>query len=203
MWYDSAGITKERRYYIIVNKGFKLLIDTNDFRKEYKRVFSSREVVVYVDTVSGAEDGGVDEGGAGAVQSRRIAENVHQDPETIHRDPETEDPGSNTNPTILPPLNEVLNEEDALEDAVITQDWQCLTQDTPVYRLGPSMYQQLGLSNQHLGVQARVQIGAPLPMFASQGVPRFILPRMSSQLEHPIINEGGYKYLDLNKRARN
>ncbi|KAK4435311.1 hypothetical protein Salat_0694500 [Sesamum alatum] len=172
MWCDSVGITNERRYYIIVNKGFKLLIDTNDLRKEYKRVFGSREVVVYVDTVSGAEDAGVDEGGAGAevgeeggAKGEVIADDGAEGgsgDELIDSDYEmgegnnTGTPGSNANPTILLPLNEVLNEEDALEDAVITQDWQCLTQDTPVYRPGPSMYKQLGISNQHFGIQPRV-----------------------------------------------
>ncbi|KAK4428644.1 hypothetical protein Salat_1164200, partial [Sesamum alatum] len=57
MWCDSVGISKNRRYYIIVNRGFKLLIDTNDLRGEYKKRFVDREIVIYVDTIEGAESG--------------------------------------------------------------------------------------------------------------------------------------------------
>ncbi|KAL0378791.1 UNVERIFIED_CONTAM: hypothetical protein Sradi_3184600 [Sesamum radiatum] len=112
--------------------------------------------------------------------------------------------GSNANhPTILPPVYEDIHKEDVFEDAVITQEWHDVTPDNPIYRPGPSMYDQLTISNQQLSLQPRVQIRAPPPMIGSQGVPRFIPPTRSTQVEAAIINEGGYKYLDLNKLSRN
>ncbi|KAL0420466.1 UNVERIFIED_CONTAM: hypothetical protein Slati_3069500 [Sesamum latifolium] len=112
--------------------------------------------------------------------------------------------GSNANhPTILPPVHEDIHEEDVFEDAVITQEWHDVTPDNPIYRPGPSMYDQLTISNQQLSLQPRVQIRAPPPMIGSQGVPRFIPPTRSTQVEDAIINEGGYKYLNLNKLSRN
>ncbi|KAL0454314.1 UNVERIFIED_CONTAM: hypothetical protein Slati_0770600 [Sesamum latifolium] len=112
--------------------------------------------------------------------------------------------GSNANhPTILPPVHEDIHEEDAFEDAVITQEWHDVTHDNPIYRPRPSMYDQLTISNQQGSLQPQVQIRVPPPMIGSQGVPRFIPPTRSTQVEDAIINEGGYKYLDLDKLSRN
>ncbi|KAK4440862.1 hypothetical protein Salat_0421100 [Sesamum alatum] len=101
-------------------------------------------------------------------------------------------------PDILPPIHEDNNEEDALEDAVVTQE-QILCQETVTLRPGPSMFQQLSLSN--LGLQPRLQIRAPPPMIGPQPLPSFNPPRRTSEVVNPIIMEGGYKYLDLNQNT--
>ncbi|KAL0448492.1 UNVERIFIED_CONTAM: hypothetical protein Slati_1405600 [Sesamum latifolium] len=53
MFSDGVGIEKWRRYYTIVNKGFKLLIDNNDLRREWKKVLKYREMHIYVECIVG------------------------------------------------------------------------------------------------------------------------------------------------------
>ncbi|KAK4416792.1 hypothetical protein Salat_2504700 [Sesamum alatum] len=91
-------------------------------------------------------------------------------------------------PDILPPAHEDNNEEDELEDAVITQE-PFLTQVTPTFRPGPSMYQQMTITNQHLGLHPRLQFRAPPPMVGPHPVPRFNPPRTSSQVVNYIITK--------------
>ncbi|KAL0362076.1 UNVERIFIED_CONTAM: Acetyl-CoA acetyltransferase, cytosolic 1 [Sesamum calycinum] len=42
--------TEGRRYYVIVNKGFKLLIDNKDFKTQFMRNLKERELNIYVET---------------------------------------------------------------------------------------------------------------------------------------------------------
>ncbi|KAL0453361.1 UNVERIFIED_CONTAM: hypothetical protein Slati_1314200 [Sesamum latifolium] len=74
MWCDSEGMPKERRYYIIVNQGFKLLIDRNDLKEEHKRSFvhGDREVNIYVESISGGVEGMRVVQGLRVVQGMRV-----------------------------------------------------------------------------------------------------------------------------------
>ncbi|KAK4441634.1 hypothetical protein Salat_0498300 [Sesamum alatum] len=90
------------------------------------------------------------------------------------------------NHNILPPIHEDTNEGDEVFDGVITQ---VHTQEEPIYRPGPSMYQQMTISNQQTTLQPRLQIRAPPPMVGNQVFQRFNPPRMSSQNVNAIIKE--------------
>ncbi|KAL0285096.1 UNVERIFIED_CONTAM: hypothetical protein Sangu_2795100 [Sesamum angustifolium] len=62
---DSVGVSKDMRYYIILNKEFKLILNNNDIRKEYKSRLLHREMIVYVESlerVEGERDDYVAEG---------------------------------------------------------------------------------------------------------------------------------------------
>ncbi|KAL2237919.1 UNVERIFIED_CONTAM: hypothetical protein Sindi_0983600, partial [Sesamum indicum] len=69
---DSVGIIRGRRFCILLNKGFKLLIDNNDFQRQYKRFKKAIELSIYVDVDMGVGEGtegaevGDGEGGDGA-----------------------------------------------------------------------------------------------------------------------------------------
>ncbi|KAL0377595.1 UNVERIFIED_CONTAM: hypothetical protein Sradi_3065000 [Sesamum radiatum] len=65
MFSDGVGIEKGRRYYTIVNKGFKLLIDNNDLRREWKKVLKDREMSIYVECILGEGAGEEDAVGEG------------------------------------------------------------------------------------------------------------------------------------------
>ncbi|KAL0379226.1 UNVERIFIED_CONTAM: hypothetical protein Sradi_3228100 [Sesamum radiatum] len=97
---------------------------------------------------------------------------------------------------MLPPLPP--QDEPTLESC-ITQQVQSQAAEGPVYRPGPSMYQQLQQSNPQL--HPRVQIRAPPPMIGVHGLPVFsTASRTQSGTNHnPIITEGGQKYLDLSQ----
>ncbi|KAL2235206.1 UNVERIFIED_CONTAM: hypothetical protein Sindi_1252800 [Sesamum indicum] len=102
--------------------------------------------------------------------------------------------------TILPPLPP---EEDPMDEPTVDP---CITQQkyqvaaAPVYKKGPSMYQQLQQSNQHLTLQPRVQIRAPPPMIGSQRLPVFSNTSRAPQGNRTaIIRDGGQKFLDLSQ----
>ncbi|KAL2249471.1 UNVERIFIED_CONTAM: hypothetical protein Sindi_2420800 [Sesamum indicum] len=58
---DSLGLGKDRAFYIIVNKGFKLLIDNNDMMRAWRRIRKNdREMMIYVEVMVG--EGAVEEG---------------------------------------------------------------------------------------------------------------------------------------------
>ncbi|KAK4390320.1 Membrane-associated progesterone-binding protein 4 [Sesamum angolense] len=62
---DSVGVSKDMRYYIILNKEFKLILDNNDIRKEYMSRLLHREMIVNVESlerVEGERDDYVAEG---------------------------------------------------------------------------------------------------------------------------------------------
>ncbi|KAL0302463.1 UNVERIFIED_CONTAM: hypothetical protein Scaly_3032300 [Sesamum calycinum] len=102
-------------------------------------------------------------------------------------------------PNILPPA-QVDNEEDATPKGGITQEEIPPPVVAPQrYKTGPSMFQQLAMSNAHLTLQPRMQIRAPPPMISHQGLPIFSSTnRVKTTVVNPIIREGGQKYLDLN-----
>ncbi|KAL2237733.1 UNVERIFIED_CONTAM: hypothetical protein Sindi_0965000 [Sesamum indicum] len=51
---DSLGLGKDRAFYIIVNKGFKLLIDNNDMKRAWRRIRKNdREMMIYVEVMVG------------------------------------------------------------------------------------------------------------------------------------------------------
>ncbi|KAL2241644.1 UNVERIFIED_CONTAM: hypothetical protein Sindi_0805600, partial [Sesamum indicum] len=98
--------------------------------------------------------------------------------------------------TILPPLPP---EEDPMDEPTVDP---CITQvvAAPVYKKGPSMYQQLQQSNQHLTLQPRVQIRAPPPMIGSQGLPVFFNTSRAPQGNRAAISrDGGQKFLGLSQ----
>ncbi|KAK4382958.1 hypothetical protein Sango_2825000 [Sesamum angolense] len=108
------------------------------------------------------------------------------------RDTSTGTQGAN----ILPPLQPV---EDPILEPCITQV-ESQAAEVPVYKPGPSMYQQLQQSNQHLTLQPRVQIRAPPPMTSIHGLPVFSTTSRAQAGNHnPIITEGGQKFLDLSQ----
>ncbi|KAK4382137.1 hypothetical protein Sango_2901700 [Sesamum angolense] len=101
-------------------------------------------------------------------------------------------------PNILPPLH---TEAEPTPEACITQQ-ETVSQPpaVPVYKAGPSMYEQLSMSNKHMTLQSRVQIRAPPPMIGPQRIPVFSsVSRAQSGTIKPIITEGGQKYLDLSQ----
>ncbi|KAL0393117.1 UNVERIFIED_CONTAM: hypothetical protein Sradi_2534500 [Sesamum radiatum] len=101
-------------------------------------------------------------------------------------------------PNILPPL---LTEAEPTPEACITQQ-ETVSQPpaVPIYKAGPSMYEQLSMSNKHMTLQSRVQIRAPPPMIGPQRIPVFSsVSRAQSGTIKPIITEGGQKYLDLSQ----
>ncbi|KAL0325253.1 UNVERIFIED_CONTAM: hypothetical protein Sradi_5094600 [Sesamum radiatum] len=62
---DFAGVSKDMRYCIILNKDFKLILDNNGIRKEYRSRLLYREMIVYVESlerVEGERDDYVAEG---------------------------------------------------------------------------------------------------------------------------------------------
>ncbi|KAL0284352.1 UNVERIFIED_CONTAM: hypothetical protein Sangu_2830000 [Sesamum angustifolium] len=64
MFCDGVGIKKGRRYYVIVNKGFKLLIDNKDFKTQFIGNLKERELNNYVEIdVQMTEIAEVNEGG--------------------------------------------------------------------------------------------------------------------------------------------
>ncbi|KAL0419564.1 UNVERIFIED_CONTAM: hypothetical protein Sradi_1369900 [Sesamum radiatum] len=96
------------------------------------------------------------------------------------RDTSTGTQGAN----ILPPLQPV---EDPILEPCITQV-ESQAAEVPVYKPGPSMYQQLQQSNQHLTLQPRVQIRAPPPMTSIHGLPVFSTTSRAQAGNHnPII----------------
>ncbi|KAL2237920.1 UNVERIFIED_CONTAM: hypothetical protein Sindi_0983700, partial [Sesamum indicum] len=102
--------------------------------------------------------------------------------------------------TILPPLP---LEEDPMDEPTVDP---CITQQesqvaaAPVYKKGPSVYQQVQQSNQHLTLQPIVQIRALPPMMGSQGLPVFSNTSRAPQGNRAtIIRDGGEKFLDLSQ----
>ncbi|KAL0292838.1 UNVERIFIED_CONTAM: hypothetical protein Scaly_3152200 [Sesamum calycinum] len=76
-------------------------------------------------------------------------------------------------PNILPPA-QVDNEEDATPKGGITQEEIPPPVVAPQrYKTGPSMFQQLAMSNAHLTLQPRMQIRAPPPMISHQACQYF------------------------------
>ncbi|KAK4416979.1 hypothetical protein Salat_2523400 [Sesamum alatum] len=51
----SLGLVGDRRFYVIVNRGFKLLLDNKEFRSEWRKIKKYREMSIYVEVVQGAE----------------------------------------------------------------------------------------------------------------------------------------------------
>ncbi|KAK4435249.1 hypothetical protein Salat_0688200 [Sesamum alatum] len=99
---------------------------------------------------------------------------------------------------MYPPLPSQCAEEEEFEPC-ITQQMPSQATNIPIYKPGPSMYQQLQQSNTHLN--PRVQIRAPPPMIGIHGVPIFsTTPRTQADINpHPIITDGEQKYLDLSQ----
>ncbi|KAL0368060.1 UNVERIFIED_CONTAM: hypothetical protein Scaly_1024900 [Sesamum calycinum] len=101
-------------------------------------------------------------------------------------------------PNILPPL---LTEAEPTPEACITQQ-ETVSQPpaVPIYKAGPSMYEQVSMSNKHMTLQSRVQIRAPPPMIGPQRIPIFSsVFRAQSGIINPILTERGQKYLDLSQ----
>ncbi|KAL0458890.1 UNVERIFIED_CONTAM: hypothetical protein Slati_0516200 [Sesamum latifolium] len=109
------------------------------------------------------------------------------------------EPGAQ-HPNILPPA-QVENEEDFTPEGGITQEQIPPPAMAPqIYKTGPSIFQQLAMSNAHLALQPRVQIRAPPPMIGNQGLPLFSsTTRVQTTVVNSIIREGGQKYLDLSQ----
>ncbi|KAL0305557.1 UNVERIFIED_CONTAM: hypothetical protein Sradi_5973000 [Sesamum radiatum] len=101
-------------------------------------------------------------------------------------------------PNILPPLH--TEAEPTLEACITQQETLSQPPAVSVYKAGPSMYEQLSMSNKHMTLQSRVQIRAPPPMIGPQRIPVFSsVSRAQSGTIKPIITEGGQKYLDLSQ----
>ncbi|KAK4425481.1 hypothetical protein Salat_1742100 [Sesamum alatum] len=99
-------------------------------------------------------------------------------------------------PTILPPLQVPFEDEQCPEACVTQEEVQRQTPAAPVYMPGPSMYQQLTMSNPQSGIQIRA---AP-PFRGRQILPYFsTTSRAQSGTIHPVIIERGHKFLDLNQ----
>ncbi|KAK4413552.1 hypothetical protein Salat_2767800 [Sesamum alatum] len=101
-------------------------------------------------------------------------------------------------PNIFPPLQVDIEEE---------QPEACLTQDQlqpqaapppPLYMPGPSMFHQLQMTHPQSSLQPRVTIRAPPPFRGRQVLPSFST-RPRNATSHPILKEGGHKFLDLNQ----
>ncbi|KAL0456538.1 UNVERIFIED_CONTAM: hypothetical protein Slati_0993000 [Sesamum latifolium] len=98
-------------------------------------------------------------------------------------------------PTILPP-SQVSTGDEYCPEACLTQDEvHSQAPSAPVYMPGPSMYQQLTMSNP----QPRIQIRAPPPFRGRQYCHFFYTSRAQSGNIHPIVIEGGKKFLDLSQ----
>ncbi|KAL2249647.1 UNVERIFIED_CONTAM: hypothetical protein Sindi_2438400 [Sesamum indicum] len=66
---DSLGLGKDRAFYIIVNKGFKLLIDNNDMMRAWRRIRKNdREMMIYVEVMVGEGAVEIVEEGEGVAQ---------------------------------------------------------------------------------------------------------------------------------------
>ncbi|KAL0437231.1 UNVERIFIED_CONTAM: hypothetical protein Sradi_0431000 [Sesamum radiatum] len=124
------------------------------------------------------------------VGKRKIGESTLEDVAEQSVAAETEQP------TILPPL-QALTEDEHCPEACVTQDEvQFQAPIGPVYVSGPSMYQQLAMSNP----QPRVQIRAPPPFRGRQILPSFsTTSRAQSGNIHPIVTDRGKKFLDLSQ----
>ncbi|KAK4418925.1 hypothetical protein Salat_2305300 [Sesamum alatum] len=101
-------------------------------------------------------------------------------------------------PNILPPLQVDIEEE---------QPEACLTQDQlqpqaapppPLYMPGPSMFHQSQMTHPQSSLQPRITIRAPPPFRGRQVLPSFST-RPRNATSHPILKEGGHKFLDLNQ----
>ncbi|KAK4434483.1 hypothetical protein Salat_0611100 [Sesamum alatum] len=71
---DTLIIERGRRFYIIMNKGFKLLIDNKDLKTEWMKVKKLREMHIYVEVDVGDEVGEEAEGVEGAEDGNEDAE---------------------------------------------------------------------------------------------------------------------------------
>ncbi|KAK4413674.1 hypothetical protein Salat_2780200 [Sesamum alatum] len=128
------------------------------------------------------------------IEKRKAADSIIE--ENTH---EAEDGGTSGTqlPNILPPVQ--VDVEPTPEACITQQEMQHQPPVLPVYKPGPSMYQQLSMSNSH-SLQPRVQIRAAPPMFGSHGMPTFTtVSRAQSGTIKPIITDGGKKYLDLSQ----